>query len=560
MAEMSGAEAFVKALEREGVETLFGVPGGAVIPICDALYDADIRFVLARHEQGAAHMADGYARASGGVGVCLATSGPGATNLVTGIATANIDSSPVVAFTGQVPTSMIGADAFQEVDIIGVTASITKYNIQVRRAGEIPHAVKAAFYIASTGRRGVVLVDLPKDAQTGVEEMEFPEHIEFKGYSPNVEPDPRELDRAATLLAKAEKPIILAGGGVIASNACGELLKLAELLMAPVATTLMGKGAIPSGHPLHIGMCGMHGTWEANHLVSEADVLLAVGSRFSDRTTGRVEEFTEARIIHIDIDPSEFDKNVEASLRVRGDAKLALRGIIERLRQISRRSREGWMRRLEELREQRRRMEEEERGEGVKPPDLMKTLRRLLPREAIVTTEVGQCQMWAALHFDVYAPRTFLSSGGLGTMGWGFPAAIGAKAAKPQVPVVDIAGDGSFGMTENNLATAVEEELPVIVIILNNRVLGMVAQWQRLFYGRRYFGVHLGSSPDFVRLAEAYGAVGVRPGSMEEFEEAVRMGIEGEVATVIDVPIDPEENVFPMVPPGRGLREILVED
>ena len=560
MAEMSGAEAFVKALKREGVETLFGVPGGAIIPICDALYDADIRFVLARHEQGAAHMADGYARASGGVGVCLATSGPGATNLVTGIATANIDSSPVVAFTGQVPTSMIGADAFQEVDIIGVTASIMKYNIQVRRAGEIPHAVKAAFYIASTGRRGVVLVDLPKDAQTGVEEMEFPEHIEFKGYSPNVEPNPRELDRAATLLAKAEKPIILAGGGVVASDACGELLKLAELLMAPVATTLMGKGAIPSGHPLHIGMCGMHGTWEANHLVSEADILLAVGSRFSDRTTGRVEEFTEARIIHIDIDPSEFDKNVEASLRVRGDAKLALRGIIERLRQISRRGREGWMRRLEELREQRRRIEEEERSEGVKPPDLMKTLRRLLPKESIVTTEVGQCQMWAALHFDIYAPRTFLSSGGLGTMGWGFPAAIGAKAAKPQVPVVDIAGDGSFGMTENNLATAVEEGLPVIVIILNNRVLGMVAQWQRLFYGRRYFGVHLGSSPDFVRLAEAYGAVGVRPGSLEEFEEAVRMGIESEVATVIDVPIDPEENVFPMVPPGRGLREILVEN
>ncbi|MCD6480621.1 biosynthetic-type acetolactate synthase large subunit [Candidatus Bathyarchaeota archaeon] len=560
MAEMSGAEAFIKALEREGVETLFGVPGGAVIPICDALYDADIRFVLARHEQGAAHMADGYARASGRVGVCLATSGPGATNLITGLATANIDSSPVVAFTGQVPTSMIGTDAFQEVDIIGVTASITKHNIQVQRAREIPYAVKAAFYIASTGRRGVVLVDLPKDAQTNVEEMEFPEHIEFKGYSPNVEPDPRELDRAATLLAKAEKPIILAGGGVIASNACGELLELAELLMAPVATTLMGKGAIPSGHPLHIGMCGMHGTWEANHLVSEADVLLAIGSRFSDRTTGRVEEFTEARIIHIDIDPSEFDKNVEASLRVRGDAKLALRGLIERLRHISRRSGEGWMRRLEELREQRRRMEEEERGEGVKPPDLMKALRRLLPKEAIVTTEVGQCQMWAALHFDVYAPRTFLSSGGLGTMGWGFPAAIGAKAAKPEVPVVDIAGDGSFGMTENNLATAVEEELPVIVIILNNRVLGMVAQWQRLFYGRRYFGVHLGGSPDFVKLAEAYGAIGVRPGSMEEFEEAVKVGMESEAATVIDVPIDPEENVFPMVPPGRGLREILVED
>jgi len=559
MAEMSGAEAFVKALEREGVETLFGVPGGAVIPICDALYDADIRFVLARHEQGAAHMADGYARASGRVGVCLATSGPGATNLVTGLATANIDSSPVVAFTGQVPTSVIGTDAFQEVDIIGVTASITKHNIQVRRPREIPYAVKTAFHVASTGRRGVVLVDLPKDAQTNVEEIEFPEHVELKGYHINAELDERELDRAATLLAKAERPIILAGGGVIASNACRELLELAELLMAPVATTLMGKGAIPSGHPLHIGMCGMHGTWEANHLIPEADVLLAVGTRFSDRTTGKVEKFTEARIIHIDMDPSEFDKNVEASLRVRGDAKIALRGLTERLRQISKKRGEGWMRRLEELREQRRRMEEEERGEGVKPPDLMKTLRRLLPKEAIVTTEVGQCQMWAALHFDVYAPRTFLSSGGLGTMGWGFPAAIGAKAARPEAPVVDIAGDGSFGMTENNLATAVEEKLPVIVIILNNRVLGMVAQWQRLFYGRRYFGVHLGSSPDFVKLAEAYGAIGVRPGSMEEFEEAVKVGMESETATVIDVPIDPEENVFPMVPPGRGLREILVE-
>ncbi|KYH38043.1 MAG: acetolactate synthase [Candidatus Bathyarchaeota archaeon B23] len=558
MAEMSGAEAFVKALEGEGVETLFGVPGGAVIPLCDALYESEIRFVLARHEQGAAHMADGYARASGRVGVCLATSGPGATNLVTGITTANIDSSPVVAFTGQVPTSMIGTDAFQEVDIIGVTASITKHNIQVTRPREIPPAVKAAFYIASTGRRGVVLVDLPKDAQTSVEEVEFPERVEFKGYRIHPDPDPRRLDRAATLLASAERPVILAGGGVIASDACGELLELAELLMAPVATTLMGKGAIPSGHPLYVGMCGMHGTWEANHLVSEADSLLVVGSRLSDRTTGRVEEFTEAKLIHVDIDASEFDKNVESWMRVRGDAKLALRGLIERLRHISTREHSGWLGRLEELRGQYREVKREE-GEGVKPPDLMRALRRLLPRDAIVTTEVGQCQMWAALHLDVYAPRTFLSSGGLGTMGWGFPAAIGAKAAKPDVPVVDIAGDGSFGMTENNLATSVEEGLPVIVLILNNRVLGMVAQWQRLFYGRRYFGVHLGDSPDFVKLAEAYGAVGVRPGSIGEFEAAVKEAMRSEVAIVIDVPIDSEENVFPMVPPGRGLREILVE-
>jgi acetolactate synthase-1/2/3 large subunit len=559
MAEMSGAEAFVKALKREGAKTIFGVPGGAVIPICDALYDSDIRFILARHEQGAAHMADGYARAIGRVGVCLATSGPGATNLVTGIATANIDSSPVVAFTGQVPMAMIGTDAFQEVDIIGVTASITKHNIQVRRPREIPTAVKAAFYIASTGRRGVVLVDLPKDIQTSLEEVEFPERVEFKGYRINPEPDPRELDRVATLLASAERPIILAGGGVIASDACGELVELAELLMTPVATTLMGKGAIPDGHPLYAGMCGMHGTWEANHLVSEADLLLVVGSRLSDRTTGRVEEFTAARLIHIDIDSSEFDKNVEASMRVRGDAKLALRGLIERMKHISTtRSRSEWLRRMEELREQHSEMRGEEKG-GVKPPDLIRALRRLLPKDAIVTTEVGQCQMWAALHFDIYTPRTFLSSGGLGTMGWGFPAAIGAKAAHPEVPVIDIAGDGSFGMTENNLATSIEEELPVIVIVLNNRVLGMVAQWQRLFYGRRYFGVHLGSSPDFVKLAEAYGAVGVRSGSLEEFEAAVKEAISNEVATVIDVPIDPEENVFPMVPPGRGLREILVE-
>lgn len=557
MAEISGAEAFLKALKRERVETIFGVPGGAIIPICDALYDSDIRFILARHEQGAAHMADGYARASGRVGVCLATSGPGATNLVTGIATANIDSSPVVAFTGQVPTSMIGTDAFQEVDIIGVTASITKHNIQVRRAREIPPAVKSAFYIASTGRRGVVLVDLPKDAQTSVEEVQFPEGVEFQGYHISIEPDPRELDRAATVMASAERAIILAGGGVVASDACGELLELAELLMAPVVTTLMGKGAIPSGHPLYAGMCGMHGTWEANHLVSDADLRIVVGSRLSDRTTGRVEEFGGVRLIHIDIDPSEFDKNVEASIRVRGDAKLALKGLIGRLRHISTRSHSEWLRRMEELRGQHGELDDG--GEGLKPPNLIKALRRLLPRDAIVTTEVGQCQMWAALHFDVYAPRTFLSSGGLGTMGWGFPAAIGAKAAHPEVPVVDIAGDGSFGMTENNLATSVEKELPVIVVVLNNRLLGMVAQWQRLFYGRRYFGVDLGGSPDFVKLAEAYGAVGVRPGSLEEFEVAVREAISSEVATVIDVPIDSEENVFPIVPPGRGLRDILVE-
>jgi len=433
MVEMSGAEAFVRALEREGVDLLFGVSGGAILPICDALHGSDLRFVLARHEQGAAHMADGYARASGRVGVCLATSGPGATNLVTGIATANIDSSPVVAFTGQVPTGMIGTDAFQEVDIIGVSASITKYNIQVRGAAEIPWAVKSAFHIASTGRRGAVLVDLPKDAQIAVEEVEFPEEVSFRGYRVQVGPDPRELDWAATLLSKAQRPVIMAGGGVIAADASAELLKLAEFLMAPVTTTLMGKGAIPSDHPLCAGLCGMHGTGEANHLVSEADVLLVAGARFSDRTTGRLEEFSPgAKVIHIDIDRSEIDKNVETVTRVVGDARLALRGILARLNRIRKEGRGGseWLKRMKEFRE-RYMIPDLPNNPHLRAPAVMKALRRALPRDAIVTTEVGQNQMWAALYFDSYAPRTYLSSGGLGTMGWGFPAAIGAKAARP---------------------------------------------------------------------------------------------------------------------------------
>jgi acetolactate synthase-1/2/3 large subunit len=561
MVKMSGSDAFVKALEEDNVDIIFGLPGGAILPICDALYDSDMRFVLARHEQGAAHMADGYARVSGRTGVCLATSGPGATNLVTGIATANIDSSPVVAFTGQVPTGMVGTDAFQEVDIIGVSASVTKYNIQVRKASEIPLAVRSAFLIASTGRKGAVLVDLPKDIQIEIDEVEFPDDVSFRGYNFRPEPDPRELDWAATLLSKAQKPVVMVGGGVIASDASGELLKLAETLMAPVSMTLMGKGAIPSDHPLYIGLCGMHGTGEANELVSEADVLLVVGSRFSDRTTARVDEFSpEAKVVHVDIDRSEIDKNVETVTRVVGDAKLALNGILERILNMSPHAlgNKGWLKKMEEFREKYR-SQETPSNPHLRAPAVMRALRRSLPREAIITTEVGQCQMWAALHFDVYAPRTFLSSGGLGTMGWGFPAAIGAKAARPDLPVVDIAGDGSFAMTENNLATCVDEDLPVIVIVLNNRMLGMVAQWQRLFYGRRYMGVNLGSSPDFVKLAEAYGAEGVRPESIEHFEKAVKRATKSDLATVIDVSLDPEENVFPMVPPGKGLKGVLME-
>ena len=558
---MTGARAFVEALEREGVDVIFGVTGGAVLPICDELYSSDVRFVMARHEQGAAHMADGYARASGRVGVCMATSGPGATNLVTGIATANIDSVPLVAFTGQVPLGMVGTDAFQEVDIIGITASATKYNIQVRRPSEIPWAVKSAFFIASTGRQGAVLVDLPKDTQTESEEMQFPGDVGFRGYSVDLEPNGREMDWAATLLSKARRPVIMAGGGVVASNASEELVKLANYMMAPVTTTLMGKGVIPSDHPLFAGLCGMHGTGEANMLVSEADVLLVAGARMSDRTTARLEEFSPgARVVHIDIDRSEIDKNVETVTRVVGDARLAIKGIHQRLEKIvvDRQTNGEWLKKLQEFRKEYA-PRELPGNPHMRAPDVMRALRKALPRDALVTTEVGQNQMWAALYFDAYAPRTFFSSGGLGTMGWGFPAAIGAKAARPDVPVVDIAGDGSFGMTENNLATSVEEDLPVIVVVLNNRMLGMVAQWQRLFYGRRYMAVDLGRYPDFVKLAEAYGAVGVRPETIEEFEKAVKEAVEAEVATVIDVMIDPEENVFPMVPPGKGLKDILVE-
>ncbi|MCW3990398.1 MAG: biosynthetic-type acetolactate synthase large subunit [Candidatus Bathyarchaeota archaeon] len=561
MVEMSGSKAFVEGLKRENVDIMFGVTGGALLPICDELWGSDLRFVMARHEQGAAHMADGYARALGRVGVCLATSGPGATNLVTGIATANIDSSPVVAFTGQVPLSLVGTDAFQEVDIIGISASATKYNIQVRSPSEIPLAIKSAFHIASTGRQGAVLVDIPKDCQIDVEDIEFPDEVSFRGYKVNLEPNPREMDWAATLLSKARRPVIMAGGGVISSNASAEVIKIADMLMAPVVTSLMGKGTVPSDHPLFAGLCGMHGTGEANLLVSDADILLVVGARFSDRTTARLEDFGRgAKVIHIDIDRSEVDKNVETVTRVIGDAKLALQGIIERLAKLSYEPRANgdWIKKMNKFKKQYT-PPERPNNPHMRAPAIMKALRKVLPRNALVTTEVGQNQMWAALYFDAYAPRTFFTSGGLGTMGWGFPAAIGAKAARPDVPVVDIAGDGSFAMTENSLATAVEENLPVIVVVLNNRMLGMVAQWQRFFYGRRYMAVKLGEYPDFVKLAEAYGAVGVRPETIGEFEKAVQTAMDDNLTTVIDVPIDPEENVFPMVPPGKGLRDLMVE-
>ncbi len=562
MAEMKGSQAIVEALKRQKVKCIFGLPGGAIMDVYDVLYDSDIRHILVRHEQEAAHMADGYARASGLVGVCMATSGPGATNLVTGIATAYMDSSPVVALTGQVAnmtpnsTYMIGRDAFQEADIVGVTAPITKYNFQLKKPDEIPAVIKKAFYIASTGRPGPVLVDLPRDTQRGVADMFFPDAVEIRGYRPRYDPDPLQVKAAIELLTKAERPMVLAGGGVIASGASQELLQLVEFLNMPVAYSLMGKGSIPEDHPLSIGMVGMHGC-EANKLILEADVLLAVGLRFSDRTTGTLDQFCpDSKIIHIDIDPTEVGKNIGVDVSVVADAKRALQAIYTQLTaELREKKPSTWRKRIQEVREQ---LQTYGAGEsGLKPKDIITELRRALPRDAIVTTEVGQNQMWAAQHFKALNPRTFITSGGLGTMGFGFPAAIGAKVAKPDVPVVDIAGDGSFIMTEQSLVPSVIEKIPVAVVILNNSMLGMVAQWQRLFYNRRYAASKLGQLPDFTKLAEAYGAEGVRVETVGDFSKAIRGAIRSEVTTVVDIPIRPEENVFPMVPAGKGLRDTM---
>lgn len=566
MTKMTGARALVESLKRQNVKVIFGIIGGAILPVYDALYDSDIRHILSRHEQCAAHAADGYARASGRPGVCMATSGPGATNLVTGIANAYMDSSPIIAFTGQVSTYSrsssyaIGKDAFQEADIIGITTPITKFNYQVRSASEIPKIVRSAFYIATSGRPGPVLIDLPKNVQMDTAEMDFSSNIPFRGYKPVTDPHPLQIKRAAEILLSAERLVILAGGGVIISNAFQELLNLAEFLMAPVATTLMGKGCFPENHPLSMGHIGMHGNPAANKMILEADVLLAVGTRFADRSTGRIDTFCkDAKIIHIDIDPAEIGKNLDVDLPIVADAKKALSAIYAALSEKVSKPKENseWFKKVKEAKETYEGFFSNNNGD-LKPKILLKELRQLLPEDAIVTTEVGQNQMWAALHFKAIKPRTFITSGGLGTMGFGFPAALGAKVACPDRIVVDVAGDGSFLMNEQELACSVEENIPVTVIVLNNSVLGMVAQWQRLFYDRRYIAVKLGRVPDMVKLAEAYGARGIRVHSIEEFRKAVKEAVNSDVTTVIDVPISPDEDVLPMVPPERGLNEMLI--
>ena len=560
MEKMSGARALMVALEKEGVELVFGLPGGANLPIYDELYKSNIRHILVRHEQSAAHMADGFGRVSRRPGVCFATSGPGATNIVTGIATAQADSAPMIAVTGQVPSKMIGRDAFQESDIIGISNPIVKYAFQPQDPAEIPEVVKKAFYISATGRPGPVLIDIPKDVQQNEVEMNFPENIKIRGYHPWVDPDIREIERAIEMLLSAERPIILAGGGVIISGAFAEIQSIAELLMIPVVTTFKGKGSFPENHPLSLGPIGMHGHAEANKMMVEADCVLAAGSRFSDRSVGTFEEFEKRlKIIHMDVDPAEIGKNQTTNVAVVGDVKASLRIMVKMLIQkaIKKTGDYPWLKRVKETKEYFK--------ENLKIPDhplaaakVLRKLREVLPHQSIITTEVGQHQMWASLFFDVIQPGTFFSSTGLGTMGWGFPAAIGAKAAKPGVPVLDIAGEGSFNMTENSLAVSVLDNLPVIVFVMNNFSLGMVAQWQRTFYNRRMIGIDLKNCPDYVKVAEAYGAQGIRAQSVEEVGNAVKTALKSDVATVIDIPIDPEEDVLPFVAPGTPLKDMIL--
>ena len=563
MAKMTGAHALLASLEYQKVEVIFGILGGAILPVYDELCgNKKIRHILARHEQCAAHEAEGYARASGRAGVCMATSGPGATNLVTGIANAYMDSSPVIALTGQIPASgtntsyMIGKDAFQEADIIGITTAITKYSYQPRTVSEIPLIVNNAFYIATTGRPGPVLIDLPKNVQSGIADVEFTNKIDLRGYKLPTEPNPAKISEASDLLAKAQYPIILAGGGVIIAGASDELVKMSDLLMAPVATTFMGKGAFPENHPLSLGSIGMHGNPAANKLMGEADVLLAIGTRFSDRATANLDSFApNAKKIQIDIDNAEINKNIEIDIPIVADAKVSMKMLYAAVSQkLQKGEGKAWTKRVKEAKEQLSPLTKE-LPKDLMPKALLMELRKLLQENAIVTTEVGQNQMWSALYFQALKPRTFISSGGLGTMGFGFPAAIGAKVACPDRPVVDIAGDGSFIMSEQELACSVTENIPVTVIVLNNSILGMVAQWQRMLYKRRYMAVHLGKTPDFVKLAEAYGAQGLRATSIEEFRKAVKTAITSKVTTVIDVPIGSETDVVPFVPPGCGLPQ-----
>jgi|Deesub1362B_J571_1020462.scaffolds.fasta_scaffold00550_5 acetolactate synthase-1/2/3 large subunit len=555
---MRAADAFIKALEKEGVKHIFGIPGGAIIEVYDALWDSDISHVLTRHEQAAVHAADGYARASGKVGVAFATSGPGATNTVTGIVNAYMDSSPVVVFTGQVPRSLIGFDAFQEADITGITMPATKHNYLVTDPESLTDVVKEAFYIASTGRPGPVLIDLPKDVTMVDVEFNYSKKVSLMGYNPRIAGHPKQIKKAAELIMKSERPVIIAGGGVILSNASKELVKLAETIPAFVVTTLMGKGSIPETHHLSLGFIGMHGTKYGNYTVTESDLVIAIGCRFSDRTTGKVASFAPyAKIIHIDIDAAEIGKNVRVDVPIVGSAKQILPKLTSI---IEYKKRKEWGDRVTGWRKAYPLKYKNDDGK-LRPQYVIEKIYELMP-DAIVTTEVGQNQMWAAQYFRTSYPRQFISSGGLGTMGFGFPAAMGAQVAFPDRTVVDIAGDGSFQMNIQELATCVDYRIPVKICVLNNMFLGMVRQWQELFYDERYSATCLRCKEmSFEKIAEGFGGVGMTVEKVSEVEDALKEAFKiDDVPVVIDFRVERLENVYPMVPAGAALNEIIDEE
>ena len=565
---LTGAKILIESLKREGVEFIFGYPGAAITDIHDKLVDSKIQHILVRHEQAAVHAADAYARASGKVGVVLVTSGPGATNTVTGIASAYMDSSPVVIMTGQVPRILIGNDAFQEVDIVGITRPCTKHNYLVQDVDRLAPVIKEAFYLAAAGRPGPVLIDLPKDIIQGEAEFKYPRKVELKGYQPHFEAHPKQIKKALELLQSARRPVIYAGGGVIISEAHRELKRLAELFQIPVTTTLMGLGTFPGTHDLSLGMLGMHGTYRANMAVQNCDLLVAIGARFDDRVTGKIDEFCPgAQIIHIDIDPTSIKKNVRVHVPIVADCRNAMKDLLAlagdgekgRAKTLVKPSvRKPWLDQIKGWKDTFPLAYDQKPDGPIKPQFVVEELYRLTRGKAVITTEVGQNQMWAAQYYHMTLPRTFISSGGLGVMGFGLPAAIGAQLAHPGKTVIDIAGDGSIQMNIQELSTAVQYNLPVKVAILNNQFLGMVRQWQELFYDRRYCATTMNVAPDFVKLAEAYGAVGLRAKKPEEVGPVIQEALKVDKPVLMDFRVEQEECVYPMVPAGAAISNMLL--
>ncbi|MCF7878349.1 MAG: biosynthetic-type acetolactate synthase large subunit [Candidatus Omnitrophica bacterium] len=556
--KLKGSQIIIESLKKEGVEVIFGYPGGSVIPFFDSLYgDKAIKFYLPRHEQGAVHMADGYARSTGKVGVCVATSGPGATNLTTGIATAYMDSIPLVAITGQVKTSLIGNDAFQEADVIGVTRSISKHNYLVKDIKDLAQTIKEAFYLASTGRPGPIVIDLPVDVQMQEAEFEYPEKVNLRSYKPTLFGHPGQIKKALKFIYKAKKPVVIAGGGIITSRANKEATEFAKKINAPVTATLMGLGGFPARDQLYLGMPGMHGTVYANMAITEADLLISIGCRFDDRITGKVKGFApEAKIIHIDIDPTSISKNIKVDVPIVGDAKNVLGQLTQEIDKKNLPQISSWHKKIKAWKSKYPLTYNKGKKDRIMPQYIIEEICRQTKGKAIIATEVGQNQMWAAQFYKFNQPHHFLSSGGLGTMGYGFPAAIGAKVANPKKEVVVIAGDGSFQMNIQELATLTTYGIAVKVIILNNNCLGMVRQWQEIFYQRRYSATPL-KNPDFVKVAQGYGVKGLRVKKKSSVKKAIKEILESKESVVADFWIEEEENVFPMVPAGEAINRMI---